>query len=371
MVKARAGQGGPALARYLMEGKNEHAELLELRNMDAPSLQAALFDMDRLAGESRQCRAHALHVQMRAAPGERLSADHWREACDRYAEAFGMEQHQAAVILHHQPDGATHAHFVFNRVHPETLKAADLWRNYEKHKTLARQMEQEWGLRQVSSQKRDRARDYSNAGRGEIEQARRTGANVHDLREHVRQLWENSTSGLEFAEALEAEGFQLAKGDRRAYVVLDPHGGTYSLGQRTTGAKAREVRERLGDLDPASVPDITEGRRLLTERQAEQKQQRRQGKGEARAQSQPTPKVESGQPTRRHEHTRSASDRPPRRAPRPMGASRRQAVATLAALASLGTGAAGPPLHRGGEAGKGRRREGVQQSAAGRPHDPA
>ena len=291
MVKARAGQGGPALARYLMEGKNEHAELLDLRNMDAPSLQAALFDMDRLA-RGGQCQKHALHVQMRAAPGERLSADHWREACDRYAEAFGMEQHQAAIILHHQQDGATHAHFVFNRVHPETLIAADLWRNYEKHKTLARQMEQDWGLRQVSSQKRTLARDYSNAGRHETEQARRQGANVHDLREYVRWLWEQSPNGEAFAAALEEEGYQLAKGDRRAYVVLDPHGGTYSLGQRTTGAKACEVREKLGDLDPASVPDITEGRRLLTERQAEQKQkqqQQRQGKGEARAQSQPTP----------------------------------------------------------------------------------
>jgi hypothetical protein len=201
IVKARAGQGGPALARYLMDGKNEHAELLELRNMDAPSLQAALFDMDRLAGESRQCRNHALHVQMRAAPGERLSASHWREACDRYAEAFGMEQHQAAIILHHQQDGATHAHFVFNRVHPETLIAADLWRNYEKHKTLARQMEQDWGLKQVSSRKRDRARDYSNAGQKETEQARRTGENVHDIREHVRWLWEQSPNGPAFAAA--------------------------------------------------------------------------------------------------------------------------------------------------------------------------
>ena len=71
MVKARAGQGGPALARYLMDGKNEHAELVELRNMDAPSFKAALFDMDMLARGS-QCHTHALHVQMRAAPGERL-----------------------------------------------------------------------------------------------------------------------------------------------------------------------------------------------------------------------------------------------------------------------------------------------------------
>lgn len=312
MVKAREGTGGPALARYLMDGKNEHAELLELRNMDAPSLQAALYRMDALS-KGGQCQKHALHVQMRAAPGERLSASHWREACDRYAEAFGMEQHQAAIILHHQQDGATHAHFVFNRVHPVTLKAADLWRNYEKHKILAREMEKDWGLRQVSSQKRTLARDYSNAGRQETEQARRQGANVHDIREHVRWLWEQSPNGEAFALALEAEGYQLAKGDRRAYVVLDPHGGTYSVGQRTTGAKAREVREKLGDLDPANVPDITEGRRLLTERQAEQKQQQRQGKGEARAQSQPTPA-----PAPEQAHTPTPEPTPqPKQAPTP------------------------------------------------------
>lgn len=289
---SRPGQGGPALARYLTEGKNEHAEVLELRNMDAPSLQAALFDMDRLADGSR-CHAHALHIQMRAAPGERLSADHWREAADRVTALFGMEQHQAALVLHHQPDGCTHAHLVLNRVHPETLIAADLWRSKKKCIDLSRELEKEWGLRQVSSQSQHRHRDcYSKAARNEAEQARRTGENVHDLQAYVRQLWENSTSGLEFAEALEAEGFQLAKGDRRAYVVLDRQGNPYSLGQRTTGAKAREVRERLGDLDPASVPDITEGRRLLLERKAEQKQKQqreRQGKGEARAQSQPTP----------------------------------------------------------------------------------
>ena len=30
---SRAGSGGPALARYLTEGKNERAEVLELRNL--------------------------------------------------------------------------------------------------------------------------------------------------------------------------------------------------------------------------------------------------------------------------------------------------------------------------------------------------
>ena len=206
------GQGGPALARYLMTGKNEHAEVLELRNMDAPSLQAALYRMDAL-GKGSQCRAHALHIQMRAAPGERLSASHWQEAADRVTALFGMEQHQAALVLHHQPDGCTHAHLVLNRVHPETLIAADLWRSKKKCIDLSRELEKEWGLRQVSSQSKNRHRDcYSKAARNEAEQARRTGANANDLQEHIRWLWEQSPNGEDFALALEEEGYQLAKG---------------------------------------------------------------------------------------------------------------------------------------------------------------
>ena len=321
---SRPGQGGPALARYLMEGKNEHAELVELRNMDAPSLQAALFDMDMLAGESRQCRNHALHIQMRAAPGERLSADHWREAADRVTALFGMEAHQAALVLHHQQDGCTHAHLVLNRVHPETLIAADVWRSQKKCIDLSRTLEQEWGLRQLDSQNKHPQRDYSKAGQKETEQARRTGENVHDIREHVRWLWEQSANGPAFAAALEEEGYQLAKGDRRGYVVLDSHGSPYSLGSRTTGAKAREVREKLGDLDPANVPDIEQARRLLSERQAERRQQQRQGKGEARAQSQPTPEPAPDLPaawwqaaSKRAEQARTAPEQAPEPAPRP------------------------------------------------------
>lgn len=318
---SRAGGGGPALARYLTEGKNERAEVLELRNLEAPHLKAAVFDMDMLARGSA-CQNHALHVQLRAAPGERLSAEHWLEAFDRTAAAFGMEDHQAAIVLHHQQDGTTHAHFVFNRVHPETLKAADLWQSKKKCMALARELEQEWGLRPLNSLNRHPTRDYSHAGQQETEQARRHGQNVHDIREHVRQLWENSTSGKEFSEALEAEGFQLAKGDKRDYVVLDATGSPYSLGSRTTGAKAREVREKLQDLDPAKVPDIAEGRRLLQNRQQERQHQReRQGKGGrhavtySMAQAQERPTVGLWLATRGREAPTPAPA-PPKAAPR-------------------------------------------------------
>lgn len=269
IVKARAGTGGPALARYLESGKNDRAELLELRNMDAPSLNAALYRMDALAKGSRADKP-ALHVQMRAAPGERLSAEHWREAVDRYAEEFGLREHQAAIVLHHQPDGGTHCHAVFNRVHPETLKAVHLSQNYARHQKLARQMEQDWGLRQVSSQKRERKRNYSDRGRGETEQAKRAGQDVHAIRERIRAAWEQAENGHAFAQALEADGFTLAQGERRDFVAVDSHGHPYSLGSRTTGAKAREVRDKLQDLDPATVPTLEAARQRQHDRAAQQ-----------------------------------------------------------------------------------------------------
>lgn len=252
VIKGRCGTGGSALARYLVSGKNDHAEVLELRNLAPQSVKSAMYQMDALARGSR-CEKHALHVQFRAAPGERLSADQWLEAADRYAEAFGLQDHQALIVLHHQEDGTTHCHAVFNRVNPDTLKAADMWQNYKKHKALARQMEQDWGLQIVSSEKSSQAPDYSEAGRGEIEQGRRKGQSardVHKARATIQQAWERSDSAESFAAALQAVGLTLQKGDRRDFVAVDAEGSFYGIGKRTTGATADEVRARMKGFDP-------------------------------------------------------------------------------------------------------------------------
>ena len=270
IIKARAGQGGQALARYLEGGKNEHAEILGFRHIDPPSLKAAIYDMDMLAQHS-QCHAHAYHVQMRAAEGENLNHDQWREAVERVAQGFGMQDHQAAAILHNNPDGSTHCHIVFNRVHPETLKAADLWQDRFKCKDLARELERDFNLQQVSNDK-TKPRDHSRAGEKEIEQARRTGENVHTIRDHIRDAWAQSPDGQSFQAALEAQGYTLAKGDRRDYVALDEHGKPYSIGSRTTGAKAAEVREKLKDLTPDQVPSIEQAKQHQQERRTQQRE---------------------------------------------------------------------------------------------------
>lgn len=289
IIKARAGKGGQALADYLESGKNEHAEVLEYRNMAAPSLRAAIYMMDMLAKDGNT-QNHAYHVQMRAAHGERLSADTWRDAVDRMAEAFGMEQHAAAVVLHHQQDGATHCHVVFNRVHPETLKAAALWQDRIKCKEIARQLEIDYGLQIVTNEK-TKQRDHSRAGHPETEQARRMGENVHEIRDRIKSAWEKSDNGQSFSAALEAEGFTLAAGDRRDFVAVDENGNPYSIGKRTTGASPADIKAKLADLDRENVPSVQAVKielELAAEEEAKLEKERK-GRGEATAAAAPAP----------------------------------------------------------------------------------
>ena len=54
----------------------------------------------------------------------------------------------------------------------------------------------------------------------------------------------------------------LARGDRRDYVVIDPMGGTHSLARRVEGAKAKDIRERMADIDSARLPGIAEAKQI-------------------------------------------------------------------------------------------------------------
>ena len=54
---------------------------------------------------------------------------------------------------------------------------------------------------------------------------------------------------------LELRGYQLAKGDRRDWVVVDPAGGSHNPTRRL-GIKAAELRAKTRDLAEIELPPI-------------------------------------------------------------------------------------------------------------------
>ena len=51
--------------------------------------------------------------------------------------------------------------------------------------------------------------------------------------------------------------------------MIDPYGGTHSLARRVEGAKAKDIRARMSDVDPELLPSVAEARVIQKQRQAE------------------------------------------------------------------------------------------------------
>jgi len=266
IIKATVRSGGGALADYLLnEKKNDRAELLEMRGWSMPTLKGAFGMTEEIAHKKTQCEKPFYHVAFRAAPGEVLTPEQWQTCADKLEKKLGLDGHHRALVLHTYK-GENHLHVVWDRIDEQTLKANGLKYDHLRCKETARALEKELNLEQVRNYKPDREREPDPPTMAEEQQARRKGQDLKDLRQSIRDAWQQSDSGKSFKAALEEKGFTLAQGDRRDYVALDTQGSVYSIGKRTTGAAAREVRAKLADLDRESLPTIEQARAEHAER---------------------------------------------------------------------------------------------------------
>ena len=92
---------------------------------------------------------------------------------------------------------------------------------------------------------------------------------MKDLKEEITRLWRETDSAEAFTAALEERGYILARGDSRAWCIVDRNGDVHSLARRIEGVKAKDVREKLSDIDPQTVPHVKEAAEQQKERQAE------------------------------------------------------------------------------------------------------
>jgi len=267
IVKGNIRTNGSSLGSYLLsEGrfeknkdKNERIEVWEANGYkQGDRLQDILADFEH-SSTGTQCEKPLFHVQIRAGKDEQLTRDQFLESVNRLEEKLELTGHER-VIVAHTLEGQEHLHVVWNRIDHEQEKAAEL--HYYKHKCtdLARELEKEFGLRELSAQKQQ-----SKLSRDEEQQAIRHDQKPQEVKAAVRECWEQSDSGKAFVTALDERGYLLAAGDRRDYVIVDESGGTYSPA-RLTGSKAAEVRKRLSDIDREALPSVAEAKEMQDDR---------------------------------------------------------------------------------------------------------
>jgi len=255
IIKPKPRGNGGKLADYLLRSeKNERAELLEMRGFRG-TLKGALGREEELAEIKTHCEKPFYHVSFRAAPGEELTPEQWQYCADKLEKRLGLENNHRAIVLQTH-EGEQHMHVVWSRIDPETREVVSLYQDWPRCQQVAREIERELGLQKVRDHKREDERELAAPSFGEDQEARRKGQDLKETRAAIREAWEQSADGRSFAAALKERGLEFAQGDRRDFVAVDDRGATHSIGKRTTGATAAEVREKLADLDRERLPTV-------------------------------------------------------------------------------------------------------------------
>ena len=263
---------GVKLAAYLTTGHdNETAELVELRGFAATNIRDAFIDVQIQAGATKATKPF-FHAYVRAPEGEKLSREEWQTFADRLEKQLGFDDQPRAVAFHHGADGESHMHIAWSRIDLASLTAIDPGLYKNKMKQLCRDFEQEFGLTKVANERGEDVKTKS-AARAEFEQSRRLGTDLKAIRNTIQECWQSADSGQAFAAALGEHGLILAKGDRRDYVIIDREGGDHALSKRITGATAPETRQRMADIDRATLPSVDEAKAMQRERPAPEPRQ--------------------------------------------------------------------------------------------------
>ena len=106
--------------------------------------RAAIGLMVMTAEQSSRCEKPVYAFSLAWHPEEQPSKEEMIKAGQDALKALKMEEHQALFISHTET-AHPHVHIIVNRVHPETGKAINLYKDQEKLQAWARQYEKERG----------------------------------------------------------------------------------------------------------------------------------------------------------------------------------------------------------------------------------
>jgi hypothetical protein len=265
IAKGTPHQHGSILARYLITGKDrERAELWQLRGFAFPSIADAFRSVHVMA-EGTRCRAPFFHVYVRNREGESLNREQWEITADSIERVLGLNDQPRAIAFHSDEDtGDCHMHIAWSRIDENTLTAKPLPFFKQRLKEASRELEELFDLPPVPNQ-RDSSIRFAPT-RAEEEQSRRLCLDVHATREAIRECFERSDCGRSFEAALAGQGFVLARGDSRDFLVVDGEGGMHALGKRVLGVSAAEIRHRLADLCRDHLPTLEQAREAIDAR---------------------------------------------------------------------------------------------------------
>lgn len=246
MILKGSQRGGPRqLAAHLLNDKdNDHVTLIGVRGFMSTDLRGAMTETVAISKGTR-CRQPVFSLSLNPPKDAAATIDDLMQAVDRAEQALGLDGQPRAVVLH-EKNGRLHAHAVWSRIDPESMKAINLPYYKTRLKELSKELYLDHGWELPDGHKENGWKNPLNFTLAEWQQAKRLDLDPREIKQVFREAWNRSDNLQSFRAALEERGYYLAQGDRRGIVATDLSGQVYAVA-RWTGIKTKELRARVGD----------------------------------------------------------------------------------------------------------------------------
>jgi outer membrane biosynthesis protein TonB len=255
---------------------NEKVEILELQSL-TPDLAEAFRDWQTISEGTRGTKG-LYHANIDPAQDYTMTREQWQRAVDVLEKELKLEGQPRAVVMHEKL-GREHIHVVWARTDIDTMTLCSDSQNYMAHERASQRLENEFGHEPVPGKHAKRDRDQqpefprAEANQAEWQQGERTGIDPAARKDQITALKEACDNAQAFKVALEEQGYILAKGDRRDFVIVDESGSIHSLGRQIRDVKAAELREFMKGIDRETIPTPAEAKGLQQQRQQQARQQ--------------------------------------------------------------------------------------------------
>jgi hypothetical protein len=148
-----SGRSFRALATYLRRGLSgeewDRVAWTSARHLPTDEPELAATFMRATAEQSTRVTLPVYHLAISFDHADVVSRVQMEEVADAVLHRLGLSQHQALLVAHQDRTHA-HVHLLVNRVHPDTGKAWERWKDRPVIEQVLREYEQRLGLRQVN-----------------------------------------------------------------------------------------------------------------------------------------------------------------------------------------------------------------------------
>jgi len=244
ILKGSQRGGANQLSSHLLNSKdNDHVSVYELRGFVADDLKGALSENHAIA-KGTKCEQFMFSLSLNPPQNKNVSEADFAKTADLAEERLGLKDQPRAIVFH-EKEGRRHAHVVWSRIDPETMRAINLPHFKYKLTALSRELYLEHGWNLPDGLRRDGGKSPLNFSLEEWQQAKRQKLDPREIKQVFQETWSRTDNANAFKNALEEKGYFLARGDRRGFVALNVEGEVFAI-PKWVGLKTKEVRAKLG-----------------------------------------------------------------------------------------------------------------------------